>query len=95
MSRGDRVPQFYDLLNPTLEVLHELGGSGTIQEIDQAIVDELALPPKIAELPHRRAPTKLQYRAAWARTGLRILGLIENSAQVKSELTDDLKESCD
>lgn len=79
MKGADRVPQFYDLLNPTLDVLHDLGGSGTIQEIDEALVEKLDLPPAITELPHKGAQTKLQYRAAWARTGLRILGLIENS----------------
>lgn len=87
------MPQFYDLLNPTLEVLHQLGGSGTVQEIEEAIVDKLRFPAAVAELPHRGAQTQVQYRAAWARTGLRILGLIENSERGVWALTPSGRET--
>lgn len=93
MRATDRIPQFYDLLNPTLEALHDLGGSGTIQEIDERIVERLQLPPSVAELPHKGAQTKVQYRSAWARTGLRILGLIENSERGVWALTPRGRET--
>jgi len=80
MVKKDDVPAYYELINPTLRALHKLGGSASIQELAEEIVDDLNLPPKIAELPHGRgSQTEVEYRAAWARTYMRNAGLVENS----------------
>lgn len=80
MVPKDDVPAFYELINPTLRTLHKLGGSASIQELAEEIVDDLKLPTEIAELPHGRgSQTEVEYRAAWARTYMRIAGLVENS----------------
>ncbi|MFL6260426.1 MAG: restriction endonuclease [Thermoanaerobaculia bacterium] len=76
----DDVPTFEKLINPTLRALHALGGSGSIQEIDDAVVADIGLPNDVAEVPHGRgSQTEVEYRAAWARNYLKNFGLIENS----------------
>jgi len=80
MVKKDDVPAYYELINPTLRALHKLGGSASIQELAEEIVEDLDLPPIIAELPHGRgSQTEVEYRAAWARTYMRNAGLVENS----------------
>jgi restriction system protein len=76
----DDVPTFEKLINPMLRALHALGGSGSIQELDDAVVADIGLPSDIAEIPHGKgSQTEVEYRAAWARNYLKNFGLIENS----------------
>lgn len=74
------VPQFDELMNPTLQALKRLGGSASIDELVPEIVRLLGLPQEVADIPHGNSGrTELEYRSAWARTYLRKAGLIENS----------------
>ena len=81
--------KYDDLINPVLEALHALGGSGTNTEIEERLIDILALSDTAAEEIHRGSTTKLTYRAAWARNYLKRLGLIENSARAVWILTPE------
>ena len=77
-----QVPQYHELFNPLLEALHELGGSGTNDEIYETVLDQSDLSDEIAEVPHdpeKSNRTELEYRLAWARTYLKKYGLINNS----------------
>jgi len=74
------VPKFDELMNPTLQALKRLGGSGSIDELVPEIVKFLNLPQEVAEVPHgTTGRTELEYRAAWARTYLRNAGYLDNS----------------
>ena len=74
------MPQFYDLFNPTLTVLKRLGGSASINELVDELIDELEVPDEVAELPHGDGSyTEFGYRNAWARTYLKKAGLLDNS----------------
>jgi restriction system protein len=76
------VPQYHRLFNPLLEALHELGGSGTNDEIYETVLDQSDLSDEVAEVPHdseKSNRTELEYRLAWARTYLKKYGLINNS----------------
>jgi restriction system protein len=74
------VPKFDELIDPTLQALKRLGGSGSIDEIVLEIVKLLGLPQEVTETPHGTSGrTEVEYRAAWARTYLRNAGYIENS----------------
>jgi len=76
------VPQYHELFNPLLEALHELGGSGTNDEIYETVLDQYDLSDEIAEVPHdpeKSNRTELEYRLAWARTYLKKYGMINNS----------------
>jgi len=79
MKKKD-VPQFDDLMYPTLQALRRLGGSASIEELVPQIAALLSLPSEVAEIPHgTTGRTELEYRAAWARTYLKNAGFIENS----------------
>ena len=74
------VPQFDELMDPTLQALKRLGGSASIDELVPEIVRLMDLPQEVADIPHgTTGRTELEYRSAWARTYLRKAGLLENS----------------
>ncbi len=81
--------KFDDLINPVLIALHHLGGSGTNSEIEEQIIKTLNLTNEEIEDKHRGNTSKLAYRAAWARTYLKNLGLIENSSRAVWALTPE------
>lgn len=87
INRGDvidRVPSYEELMNPLLRALHELGGSGSIDEIHEKVVDLLGLPEEILTKLHNLEAgntTEIEYRLAWARTYLKKYGILENSGR--------------
>jgi restriction system protein len=75
-------PVHRQLLNPILRVLHRLGGSASIDELVQHVVEDLNPAEEILNQPHPGSSrTELEYRLAWARTHLKNLGLITNSGR--------------
>lgn len=85
------VPTHDQLLNPTLEALRNLGGSASITELVEQVVEDLRPSQEIVELPHpgRNNQTELEYRLAWARSYLKKYGLITNSARGVWALTPE------
>lgn len=81
------TPKYDDLFNPTLQALHQLGGSGRNDEIEQKIAEIMELSDDDVNAIHRGNTTKLSYRAAWARNYLKRYGLIENSQRGVWSLT--------
>ncbi|MGA7732852.1 MAG: restriction endonuclease [Chloroflexia bacterium] len=75
------VPQYDKLLNPVLKALNRLGGSASISELDEEVTKHLGLTSDEVAEPHDERQTKLQYRLAWARTYLKIFGLLDNSGR--------------
>jgi len=84
------VPAYDQLFNPTLRVLHRLGGSASLEELHAELITELNVPEDVAEMPHGKgSQTELEYRAAWARTYLKKVGLLENSERGVWALTPE------
>ncbi len=82
MATHDQMPKYHELMNPLLQALHELGGSGSVEEISAKVSEMLDLPEEILSIPHdpeRSSQTEVEYRLAWARTYLKKYGLIDNS----------------
>jgi restriction system protein len=78
-----------DLYWPTLRALGDLGESGTIQEIVERVIENERYDEETQAVPHGAgARTKLEYRLAWARTHLKMAGLIENSSRGVWSLTE-------
>jgi restriction system protein len=73
----------YDrLMQPTLDALRTLGGSGTIDEIYTKVTEIAQIPQEqldILHAPEKSTQTEIEYRLAWARTYLKKYGLLENS----------------
>ena len=80
----DKVPSYDELMNPLIEALHELGGSGSIDEIYETVVANLDLPDEVVEVlhnPEKSNQTELAYRLGWARTYLKKVGILDNSSR--------------
>lgn len=73
--------KFDDLLNPVIEALHNLGGSGSNPEIEEQVIQLLDLSDDEINDIHRDTTTKLNYRLRWARNYLKRYGLIDNSVR--------------
>lgn len=81
MSRS-AVPATKHLHWPTLCAVRENGDSGTIQEIDERVIERERFPMEVQAVLHGDGPrTELEYRLAWARTDLKHLGLLDNSSR--------------
>ncbi len=73
------IPKYQDLLWPTLNALKVRGGSASIRELVEQMATDLALPNEVLDAPHGDDPrSEFEYRAAWARTGLKRVGAIDN-----------------
>jgi restriction system protein len=77
------VPTHDQLMNPTLEALHKLGGSASITELVAQVVEDLQLPQEVVEARHsgRNNMTQLECRLTWSRSYLKKYGLIINSSR--------------
>ncbi len=79
-----KVPTYDQLMNPTLQVLRTLGGSGTIEEIYTKVTELAGLTNEQLDLlhnPERGGQTEVEYRLAWSRTYLKKYGILENSSR--------------
>lgn len=82
MASHEQMPKYHELMNPLLEALRELGGSGSIEELSTKVSEMLDLPDEVLSIPHdpnRSSQTEVEYRLAWARTYLKKFGLLDNS----------------
>lgn len=76
------VPTYDERMPYLLQALKDLGGSGSIDEINQKTIQLLNLSDGIVDIPHTNGTrTEVEYRLAWSRTYLKKVGLIENSAR--------------
>lgn len=82
------VPPYNAMMKELLQALKDLGGSGTINEIDQKTIEILGLTDEITEIPHNNSnKTEVEYRLAWTRTYMKKVGLLENSIRGVWSLT--------
>ena len=79
-----RVPSFDTLMNPVIQALKSLGGSGTIDEINARAIEIAGLSDEQLEVlhnPEKGGQTEVEYRLAWTRTYLKKYGVLENSSR--------------
>jgi restriction system protein len=83
--------QYDDLFNPVILALKKLGGSGTIEEINNRVAEIVKIPSEQLEILHnsdKGGMTEIEYRLMWTRTYLKIYGIIENSTRGIWSLTE-------
>lgn len=83
--------QYDDLMNPVIQALRNLGGSGTIEEINNKVAELAKIPSDQLEVlhnPEKGGMTEIEYRLMWTRTYLKIYGVIENSVRGVWSLTE-------
>lgn len=78
------LPTYETLMNPAIEALKNLGGSATIEELFNKVVEVAGITDEQLEVihdPERGSQTEVEYRLAWARTYLKKYGIFENSSR--------------
>lgn len=76
--------KYDDLMNPLIQALKLLGGSGTNEEINNKIAEIVNIPGEQLEVlhnPDKGGMTEIEYRLMWTRTYLKRYGIIENSSR--------------
>ena len=86
-TRG--LPSAQALALPVLEAVKQLGGSATISEVTEAVATNLRLSDELQAIPRGQGRTELEYRLAWARTRLKLGGLLANSRAGVWSVTED------
>ncbi len=79
-----KVPTYDKMMNPLIQALKSLGGSGTIEEIENKVIEILDLSDKQLEVlhnPERGGQTEVAYRLGWTRTYLKKYDVLENSSR--------------
>ena len=83
------IPQYHEMLWPTLQAVAKLGGSASIGEIVETVIRGEGFSNTQQAVLHNNGPeTEIGYRLAWARTHLKGMGLLTNSARGIWALTD-------
>lgn len=92
---SNKMPTFDDLMNPLLNALFALGGSGSIDEMYDKVIEIEQISEEISSVlhsPDKSNITEVAYRLAWARTYLKKYGFLENSSRGVWALTKLAKE---
>lgn len=86
---AEKVPSYDKLMIPLLNALISLGGSGTIDEINEKVYELENMSEEVLQIPHKEggSDSEISYRLAWARTYLKKFGLLENSSRGVWNLT--------
>jgi|JI7StandDraft_1071085.scaffolds.fasta_scaffold204123_1 restriction system protein len=84
------IPNQFALMWPTVQALKALGGSATISEIVQQVIAAEGFTEQQQAVKRRPGDhmSKIEYRLAWARNGLKLVGALENSARGVWTLTE-------
>ena len=54
------IPTYDSMMNPLLQALHELGGSGTVDEIDNRAIEIMNLEDDVTEIPHGKTGSRTE-----------------------------------
>lgn len=84
----NQLPKYKDLMWPCLLAARSLGGSAHINELYSAVIDLAQISQDQQSIMHGDGMTELQYRLAWARTYLKNVGVMVNSAKAVWSVTE-------
>jgi restriction system protein len=91
MSKNN-LPTYDAMMNPLLQAMKELGGSGTVEEINSKVAEILGLHDEHLDIlhnPDRGGQTEFEYRLAWTRSYFKRYGVLENSSRSVWALTPE------
>ena len=89
------VPTYDKLFNPLLLAVKELGGSASIEELEEKTAALMNLSDKDLAQLHKGNRTKFSYNLAWARTYLKKFGVLDNSERGVWSLTNKGQQAKD
>ncbi len=77
-----KLPRYDDLLTLTLQALEALGGSGTIEEVDDWVIGKLDLTENELNATYEKSGALIiPDRCSWARSYLKIAGLTDSGGR--------------
>lgn len=79
-----KVPAYDALMNPLIQALKQLGGSGTIEEVEARTAKIAGLTDEQLSILHdssKGSQSQFSYRLGWTRTYLKKYGVLENSSR--------------
>ena len=87
---GPKIPQYHELMWPALQATKELGGSATVSEMNERAMAAAGITEEQQAVPHGEdgRMSEVEYRLHWARTYLKGIGALENSARGVWAVTD-------
>ena len=74
MNNNLKIPSFDELMQPAINALVSLGGSGSIAEIYEEVLELEGFSDEVTTVlhnPEKSSQTAVSYRLAWARTYLK------------------------
>jgi restriction system protein len=85
-----KIPQYHELMWPALQATKELGGSATVSEMNERAMELAGITEEQQAVPHGEdgRMSEVAYRLHWARTHLKGIGALENSARGVWAVTD-------
>ena len=90
MAEKASLPKYDDLFKPTLNALISLGGSGTNEEIEDAVITAIGATQEQLDITSsKNGVGVLSNRIAWARSWLKTAGLTANPKRGVWVLTED------
>lgn len=78
------IPSVSDFFKPVVAALRDLGGSGSVDEIDRRTIELMDIPEEVTAIPQNPdndTRSVVEYRLAWARTYLKNAGVLDNSSR--------------
>jgi restriction system protein len=79
VPKRDGLPKYDDFMKPVLEALNDLGGSGSNDEINEAIIAKLNLDQALLDTVYESSGAPiLPDRMSWARSYLKLADLVTN-----------------
>jgi len=84
-----KIPTYHVLMWPALQATKELGGSATVGEMNERAMKSAGITEEQQAVPHKDGRmSEVEYRLHWARTHLKGIGALENSARGVWAITD-------
>lgn len=94
VNSATTLPTHAELFWPTLQAVIAIDGSGHLSEINRAVIEREEFSEGQQAMLHGDGPqTEIEYRLAWARTYLKGMGLLENSARGVWSVTEAGREA--
>ncbi|MFM5885641.1 MAG: restriction endonuclease [Novosphingobium sp.] len=84
------LPKYFELMRPTLIALDNIGGSASLNEVNDAVVDLIGLSPEALEVAYDSGQgTVVADRLSWARSHLKAAGFLASGGRGVWLLTDE------
>lgn len=89
MNIGD-LPKYHEFMQPTLIALDKIGGSASLNEVNDAVIELTGLAPQALEIEYYSGVgAVVPDRLSWARSHLKAAGLLASGGRGVWLLTDD------